>query len=116
MARDIFGNLEDCPDDDRGTSAVNQATENSYHFKNILALLDQNTTEPETAQDFLSYAATFPPTPTIPPNNAKVTDNKGSIHDGCTNVMSTTIYRSANGSSSIEEEEEVDELMSTVYD
>ena len=93
-------------------SAINRATENSYHFENIPSLLDRNTVEPEIAQNFLSCAATFPPTPTIPLNNAEVTATEGSIHDGGTNVMSTNMYRSANGSRSrIEEEEEGNELM-----
>jgi hypothetical protein len=70
-------------------SAINRATENSYHFENIPSLLDRNIAEPEIAQNFLSCAATFPPTPTIPLNNAEVTATESSIHDGGTNVMPT---------------------------
>ena len=106
-ARDIFSNLEDCPDNDLGTSTANGASENSYGFENIPVLLDQNIAEPETAQNTSLYTATTPPTPTNTLNNTEATDAKGNIHDGGTNGMSANMYRiRSDDGSRIEEEVE----------
>ena len=64
LARDIFGNLDDGPDDVSGSTAANQLTENEVEIENLPILFDRSVDAARNSTSNQNNAPTPPGTPT----------------------------------------------------
>ena len=78
LARDIFGNLDDGPDDVSGSTAANQLAENEVEIENLPILFDRFAPLPQNpTTEQINAAPSIPPPPIPQTNNGIAEDANG---------------------------------------